>query len=424
MSNGVNKIIKTEKIPIMLWLDDIEEGALRQAKNIANHPFAFHHVAIMPDAHEGYGMPIGGVLAAKDIIIPNAVGVDIGCGVCAQKTSLKAIEIGALKKIMGGVRENVPLGFNRHKKAQDEKLMPEMPADAVCVKQEWDTALKSLGTLGGGNHFIEIQKDGEGHIWIMLHCGSRNLGKKTADYYNKLAIEHTKKKNQPELIKQELAYLPFNSETGQRYFNEMNFCLNYALANRKLIMERIKRIISEIAGKVEFTEFTPYKKKPLTKSEDRKYAGTNSLTPPTDDTSYTGFINIAHNYASKENHFENEVIVHRKGATKAEKGRIGIVPGSQGSKSYIVEGLGNKDSYNSCSHGAGRKMGRRQAIRQLNLEEEVKRLDEKGILHAIRGKRDLDEASGAYKDIGIVMKNQEDLVKIITTLSPIAVIKG
>ncbi|MCK4539524.1 RtcB family protein [Candidatus Parcubacteria bacterium] len=386
----MKKIITSEKIPIKLWLADIEEGAMRQVKNIANHPYAFHHVAIMPDAHEGYGMPIGGVMAVKDAIIPNAVGVDIGCGVCAQKTLIKEIDADTIKSIMSEIRKVIPLGFNRHKTRQDENLMPALSNGMFCVNKEWDMACKSLGTLGGGNHFIEIQKSNEGYIWIMLHSGSRNLGKKVADYYNKSAIEHCRKKNQLELVKQELAYLPMDSDIGKSYFKEMNFCLDYALANRKLMMKRIKDIILNII--------------PSTKYEE--------------------FINIAHNYASKEFHFGEDVIVHRKGATKAEIGQLGIIPGSQGSKSYIVKGLGNKESYNSCSHGAGRKMGRKQAIRELDLEEEIKKLDEKGVIHSIRTKRDLDEASSAYKDIDMVMKNQEDLIEIIISLNPIAVVKG
>lgn len=386
----MNKIITSEKIPIKLWLDDIEEGALTQAKNIANHPYAFHHIAIMPDAHTGYGMPIGGVLATKEVIIPNAVGVDIGCGVCAQKTLLKEIDASAFKKVIGGIRNIIPTGFNRHKTKQDESLMPELPRGATCVNKEWDMARKSLGTLGGGNHFIEIQKDDKGYVWIMIHSGSRNLGKKVADYYNKQAVEYCKKKNDVNSIKNELAYFPLDSEIGKKYFKEMSFCLEYALANRKVMMERVKDVFAEVFPGVEFKEF----------------------------------VNIAHNYASREKHFNEEVIVHRKGATKAEVGRIGIVPGSQGTKSYIVEGLGNSESFNSCSHGAGRKIGRKRAIRELNLEDEIEKLNRLGVIHAIRSKRDLDEASGAYKDIDTVMKNQSDLVKIITALTPIAVVKG
>ncbi len=174
----MNKIITSENIPIKLWLDHLEQGALEQAKNLANLPFAYKHIAIMPDCHVGYGMPIGGVMAAKDVIIPNAVGVDIGCGVCAVKTSLKHIERKNLKKLVANIRKLVPVGFNWHKKAQSKGKMPPIKQKNNCpiVHQEYKKALRQLGTLGGGNHFIEIQKGSDGHIWFMVHTGSRNLG--------------------------------------------------------------------------------------------------------------------------------------------------------------------------------------------------------------------------------------------------------
>jgi len=386
----MEKVITTEKIPVKLWLTDIEAGAMRQVRNIANFPFTWHQVAIMPDAHEGYGMPIGGVLATKKVIIPNAVGVDIGCGVCAQKTWLKKIEIGALKAVMSAIRKKIPLGFNKHKKEQSRELMPKLAVAHGCVAKEWANALKSLGTLGGGNHFIEIQKDSDGWIWLMLHSGSRNLGKQVADYYNRLAERECRDNGFDDLVKQELSFLQLESETGKKYFSEMRFCLEYALANRQLMMERIKKIFAD------------------------KFAGLK----------FGEFIYIAHNYAAREVHFGQEVIVHRKGATQAFKGQVGIIPGSQGTKSYLVRGLGNAESFQSCSHGAGRKMGRNQATRELNLEEEIAKLNSKGIVHAIRTRRDLDEASGAYKDIDQVMRLQADLVEIVTELEPLAVIKA
>lgn len=388
----MEEIILTEKIPIKLWLKakDIEEGAMRQIKNIANFPFAFRHIAIMPDAHVGYGMPIGGVLATKKNIIPNAVGVDIGCGVCCQKTSLTKIDLETLKALMADIRKIIPLGFNKHKKEQAEELMPKLKIQGSCIAREWSNALKSLGTLGSGNHFIEIQKGSDNHIWIMLHSGSRNLGKKVADYYNQTAIRQCRAKGFNDLVKQELSFLELESEFGKKYFSEMLFCVEYALANRKLMMERIKKIFAGLIANLEFKEF----------------------------------INIAHNYASAELHFGEQVIVHRKGATQALQAQIGIIPGSQGTKSYIIRGLGNLESFTSCSHGAGRKMGRNQAMRELNFEEEIEKLNKKGIVHAIRTRKDLDEASGAYKNISEVIQNQADLVEVLTELEPLAVIKG
>ena len=386
----MEKIISTEKHPIKLWLDNIESGALDQAKNLANLPFVFKHIAVMPDAHLGYGMPIGGVMAARDVVIPNAVGVDIGCGMVAVKTSLTFIEADSIKKIMQSIRSLVPLGFKHHKTKQNQNLMPEGDEDLFIVQAEYQNALKQLGTLGGGNHFIEIQKGDDGHIWLMVHSGSRNIGYKVASYYNKLAGELNMRWKSPVPPKWQLAYLPMDTEEGQRYLYEMHYCVEFALANRKLMMERIKGAVYDQMRDVAF--------EPL--------------------------INIAHNYAAVERHFHQEVVVHRKGATSARKGEYGIIPGSQGTSSYIVEGKGNPESFTSCSHGAGRIMGRKQAQRQLDLRKEIQKLDNLGVIHAIRGKRDLDEAAGAYKDIGTVMKNQKDLVDIKVELKPLAVIKG
>jgi len=401
------KIETTEKVPIKMWLEDIEDGALDQAKNLANLPFVLSHIALMPDCHQGYGMPIGGVMATKDVIIPNAVGVDIGCGMCAVKTSLTEIDTETLKKIIGEIRKVIPVGFNKHKEEQDIDLMPEnelcLDGDFTSfpiIEREYDKALYSLGTLGGGNHFIEIQKGSDGHIWIMIHSGSRNLGFTVANHYNKLAIELNKKWRSSVPEKHELAFLPEDSEEGQAYISEMNYCVEFALANRKLMMERVCKIL--------------YKTFEKDITEGFQLPG----------ITFDEIINIAHNYAKKENHFGKNVWVHRKGATLADINTIGIIPGSQGTKSYIVKGKGNIQSFKSCSHGAGRRMGRKQAERELDLEAEVKKLDDQGILHAIRGVKQLDEAPGAYKDIDVVMKNQEDLVEVLVELTPLAVVKG
>jgi len=389
------RIIATQKLPIKMWLEEIEDGAMKQIENLANLPFAFKHIAIMPDSHQGYGMPIGGVLATKDVIIPNAVGVDIGCGMCAVKTSLTEIDTETLKNIMGEIRKQIPMGFNHHKEAQLGMPEVENQASLPIIDSEWGSAKKQLGTLGGGNHFIEIQKGSDGHIWIMLHSGSRNLGKKVADHYNKIAVELNSKWFSSVPKEWELAFLPIYSEDGKDYIREMNYCVEFALANRKHMMDKIIEIFGNIAVK--------------------KY-GTFSLEQD--------MINIAHNYARLENHFGQNVMVHRKGATLADEKTIGIIPGSQGTKSYIVKGKGNRESFNSCSHGAGRKMGRKDAERRLNLEEEIKKLDDQGIIHAIRGKHDLDEASGAYKPIDVVMENQKNLVEILVELQPLAVLKS
>lgn len=381
--------------PVKIWTDYVEKSAMRQIENLTTLPFLFHHLAIMPDVHTGMGMPIGGVLACKDTVIPNAVGVDIGCGMCAVKTNWKVADIPTdvlRKQIMRGIRKRIPLGMDHHKEAQDEKYLPTgHDIDKMeIVKRRQVSITKEVGTLGGGNHFIELQKDETGALWIMIHSGSRNLGKLVGDYYN----EKAKKLNErwysvvsPDI---RLSFLPLQTDEFNAYWQEMKYCVDFALCNRKLMMERIEEVIKDAIPEIEF--------EPM--------------------------INIAHNYAAWERHYGQDVIVHRKGATLAREGVIGIIPGSQGTASYIVEGLGNPESFCSCSHGAGRTLSRTAAIRDLNLKEEVERLDALGIIHAIRNQNDMQEASGAYKDIETVIANEADLVKVKTRLLPVAVIKG
>ena len=381
--------------PVKIWTDSVEESAMCQIENLTTLPFLFHHLAIMPDVHAGMGMPIGGVLACVDAVIPNAVGVDIGCGMCAVKTNWKVSDITTevlRKQIMRGIRKRIPLGMDHHKEDQDVKYLPEgHDIDAMeIVKQRQNSITKEVGTLGGGNHFIELQKDEEDTLWIMIHSGSRNLGKQVGDHYNKLAASLNAKWHSVVSPDIRLPFLALGCKEFDMYWKEMQYCIDFALCNRKLMMERIEEVLSDALPGIEF--------EPM--------------------------INIAHNYAAWENHFRKNVIVHRKGATLAREGVIGIIPGSQGTASYIVEGLGNPDSFCSCSHGAGRVLSRKAAINTLDMAEEVARLEAKGIVHAIRSQDDMQEASGAYKDIEEVIANEADLVKVKTRLLPVAVIKG
>lgn len=388
-TNG-KAIINTERIPIKLWLDEeqMDEGALQQARNLANLPFAFKHIAIMPDTHQGYGMPIGAILATKGVIVPNAVGVDIGCGMCSLRTNLTDIDTDDLKDILKIIRETIPVGFNHHKAQQDEAWMPERKDELPIVNQEYKSALFQIGTLGSGNHFVEIQKGSDGYIWIMIHSGSRNIGFTVANHYNDIAKALNKAAGED--ISNDLAYLPESSEYFELYKNEMDYCLEFALANRKLMMERAKAAFRDVLPEVEFSNF----------------------------------INKPHNFAAEEEHFGETVLVHRKGATRAQKGEWGMIPGSQGTRSFLVKGKGEAQSFQSCAHGAGRIMSRAQARKNLDLKKEVKALKDRGILHAIRGRRDLDEAPGSYKNIDEVMDNQKDLVEIQIELQPLAVVKG
>jgi len=391
----MDHVITTERQPIKLWLNDIEDGALAQAKNLANLPFIFKHIALMPDCHQGYGMPIGGVMATKGVIVPNAVGVDIGCGVMAVKTNIEIHDVKAaeLRQVLGEIRQLVPVGFEKHKADRACQLDGKMSREFLpggIVEYEWDNAVRSLGTLGGGNHFIEIQAGSDGYVYLMIHSGSRNLGFQVAKYYNNIAIVSNEKWFSIVPKEYELAFLPLDSIEGQEYLCEMRYCVGYASMNREIIMAKVKQAIAAIIGGVEFYEH----------------------------------IDIAHNYAAMENHFGQNVLVHRKGATRARDGELGLIPGSQGTSSYLVEGKGCPDSFESCSHGAGRRMSRTQARRELDLAGEKKRLDNAGVIHSVRNKKDLDEAAGAYKDIEVVMANQADLVRVLVELRPLAVIKG
>ncbi len=380
---------------VKVWTNNIEPKALDQIASLCQLPFIHPHLAIMPDVHAGKGMPIGGVLPCDGVVIPNAVGVDIGCGMCALKTNYNVSKLTPdilRKKIMRGIRRNIPLGMDRHKQKQDPSYLPTgHDIDSMTiVKQRQESALREIGTLGGGNHFIELQKDEQSNLWVMIHSGSRNLGARVGAYYNELAekIDNTLGSTIAPQIN--MAYLPADTEEFRRYWDEMLYCVDFALANRHLMMMRIEEVLADALPGITFDPI----------------------------------INIAHNYAALEHHFGKDVIVHRKGATLASEGVTGIILGSQGTASYIVEGLGNPDSFCSCSHGAGRRMSRTAAIRDLDKAEEISRLESLGIVHSIRSQDDMQEASGAYKDIEEVIANELDLVKIKTRLLPIAVIKG
>lgn len=380
-------------MPIKIWSTNgaIEKGALDQIENLASLPFAFHHVALMPDGHQGYGMPIGGVFASLidgGAIIPNSVGVDIGCGMHAVKTNINTLPQSVLKDIMGDIRKAIPVGFDHRKDKQDIPELCDKIRYNVCGP-EYEKARYQLGTLGGGNHFIEIQVGDGPNIWFMIHSGSRNLGKKVCDFYNARAQKMNEKYYSSIPKEWELAFFPMPDNEGADYYAEMMYCLEFARANRQKMADDICSIFV-----------------------DR----TKCLI--------VEHMDVHHNYVAIETHFGKSVYVHRKGATSAKKDEIGIIPGSQGTASYIVKGLGNPESFESCSHGSGRKMGRGEAKRSLDLAAEIKRLDDQGILHAIRGVEDLDEAPGSYKDIENVMANQKDLVDIVTKLTPLGVIKG
>jgi len=407
------------KIPIISWCKDIEEEAMRQAFNLANHPKLFNHVALMPDCHVGYGMPIGGVIACDNAVIPNAVGVDIGCGMGAVKTDYEAKRLNdkrKIREILDYIKEKIPLGeghshdilqewdgFNDYVKSIgvykgvinnfNSSKIPEW-----LDEHGWKLDSKNLGTLGGGNHFIELQKGNDGYIWLMLHSGSRNLGHRIASYYHNKAVE-INERSKVVLPDKNLSYLDYDTEEGRAYVRDMIFALLYAGENRKCMMTVFKEAVLKFLKNISFTEE----------------------------------INIHHNYAALENHFNKNVWVHRKGATSAKKGEMGIIPGSMGAPSYIVKGLGNQDSFMSCSHGAGRRMGRMQACRNLNIHDCDKAME--GVVFdrwkkLRKGNKsnknlfDLGESPLAYKDIDEVIHAQLDLIEPVVKLRPLGVLKG
>jgi tRNA-splicing ligase RtcB len=387
------KLIHNEfRVPIKSWCQDIEPGAMKQAANLTKLPFVYGHVAIMADCHEGFGMPIGGVIACKETIIPNAVGVDIGCGMCAVKTDLPAASIDSdiVRTILNRVRGAVPMGFNHHKKDQSWKGFGAAP-DIAVIQRELDSARRQLGTLGGGNHFIEIQYGNDGHVWFMIHSGSRNFGYKIADEYHKLALKECLRRN-IDLPDKDLAYCAIDKDPGREYLTAMEYALSFAAANR----QHMKEVVADIMR----------------------------------DETRCGFvheINIHHNFAAQETHYGRTLVVHRKGATRASKDLEGIIPGSMGTASYIVRGKGNPDSFESCSHGAGRVMGRNEANKRLTFEDV--RQSMKGIVfdtwpRGRKGKIDLSEAPAAYKDIDAVIEAQKDLIEVLVRLTPLGVVKG
>ena len=382
------------RLPIKSWCENIEEGALKQALDLANHSITFKHIALMPDCHQGYGMPIGGVIACDHAIIPNAVGADIGCGMCVVKTSILGGELTKdnITEILALVKEKVPVGFNHHKTKQEwEGFNLQTVPDVFEVNSNLEDAKYQLGTMGSNNHFIEIQQGDDGHIWFMVHSGSRNFGYKIAREFNKIAI-HLCNRWFSNIPNKDLAFFPIETKEAKEYLLAMQYALEFAAENRRRIMDELKFA----TGK--FVRYDVLEE-----------------------------INIHHNYATWENHFGKNLLVHRKGAISARVGQKGIIPGSMGTPSYIVEGLGNPDSFNSCSHGAGRNMSKTKASSSLNEGDCTKDMD--GIIFDgwpldRKGNINLGEAPKAYKDIDEVIEAELDLIKPLVKLFPLGVIKG
>ena len=386
-------------LPILNWAKGIDEAALRQATHVAKHPCVVGRVALAPDAHCGFGVPIGCILAADRAVIPNAVGVDIGCSMSACKTNIAAADLSReqLQNIVGGTQGRksglfavIPVGAHHHTEPQEHPLLDDTArweSTRIC-RAERDSARYQLGTMGGGNHFIELQADADGCVWYMIHSGSRNLGNKVGTYYNKLAEELCSRYRQNAVVEHRLAFLPEGSDEYELYVREMQLCMDFARANHERMQQLLEGVLREHIPGIEFGE--------------RLYT--------------------RHNYAALEHHDGRDLWIHRKGAVLAQKGMLAIIPGSQGTASYIVEGLGNPRSFCSASHGSGRVLSRTQAQQQLSLEAEQQRLSH--VVHTLQSASQLDEAPSAYKDIEEVIRWEGDLVRPVVRLTPLAVVKG
>jgi len=399
----IKGVLSKARVPIKIWSDihTVESAALDQLTNTANLPFVFKHVAAMPDVHLGKGATVGSVIATKGAICPAAVGVDIGCGMMAVKTNLDyKVVMDKLPEIRHSIERSVPVGHNGNSRITEtvDRWVGWQQFDSLNatithkkgVADLFKTAKAQLGTLGGGNHFIEICLDTENNVWIMLHSGSRNIGKSLAEMHMYGAKQEMKKMF-ISLPDPDLAYYVENTQQFTNYMFDLEWAQAYALANREEMMIRILKDLSYAVFK-----------------EDGKV---QKLVE----------VNCHHNYVSRENHYGENVLITRKGAVRARQGDMGIIPGSMGTKSYIVRGLGNDESFHSCSHGAGRRMSRGEAKRTFTLD------DLQAQTAGVECRKDegiLDEIPGAYKDIDQVMENQKDLVEIVAQIKQVMCIKG
>ncbi len=410
MSEMKYNVIAGEKgVPIKAWTKGVqlEDEARKQLINAAQLPFVFKWIAAMPDVHWGIGATVGSVIPTKGAIIPAAVGVDIGCGMMAVQTSLNARDLpNDLKKIRSAIENAVPHGRTNHGGAGDRGAWHNIPErngevwggelkpryDAILAKHpklDRGNHANHLGTLGTGNHFIEVCLDEAEGVWFMLHSGSRGVGNRMGNYFIELAKKDMRKFyiNLPDA---DLAYFPEHTESFHDYVEAVEWAQDYARRNRDLMMAQI---IEAVRNSGEVRPFT----------------------------AETKVINCHHNYVARESHFGENVLITRKGAVRAREGDMGIIPGSMGARSYIVRGKGNEESFHSCSHGAGRAMSRNEAKRRFTVE------DHKRMTEGVECRKDadvIDETPAAYKPIDQVMAAQTDLVEIVHTLRQVVCVKG
>jgi tRNA-splicing ligase RtcB len=390
--------IQGKTVPIKLWarVEEIESVALDQLKNVAALPWVAHHVAVMPDVHFGKGATVGSVIAMRGAVAPAAVGVDIGCGMAAVRTNLVASRLpDNLHELRLAIERAIPVGFDKHGAPAWSKVGEEIKREAEGllarfaeltpeVRDLERNSEQQLGTLGGGNHFIELCLDTDDGVWLMLHSGSRNIGKTLAEIHMAKArkLDHN-----AALKDRDLAVFLAGTKAMDDYRRDLYWAQEYARLNRAVMLALYEGVLAQKFPSIEFGES----------------------------------VHCHHNYVAEEVHFGEELVITRKGAIRAGAGQLGIIPGSMGTKSYIVRGRGNPDSYESASHGAGRKMSRGKAKQRFSIA------DLKAQTEGVECRKDagvLDEIPDAYKNIDRVMKNQEDLVEIVAELKQVLCVKG
>lgn len=396
----VQQLITDQRVPVKIWTNDVDDRSRDQLANIASMPFIHHHVAAMPDVHLGIGATVGSVIATHKAIIPAAVGVDIGCGMVAARLSLLATDLDekSLKKVFDQISRDVPVGRAQHQDSlvlvdrvrpfeQGLKDLTDKHPELLKSFGKLSKWANQMGTLGGGNHFIEVCLDESNKVWVMLHSGSRGIGNAIADYFIKLARKDMERW-MIQLPDRDLAYFPEGSEHFADYVEAVHWAQDYAFANRQAMLDLVLK-------------------------------GLENHLPPFTVT--TEAVNCHHNYVVMEHHYGADVWVTRKGAIRAREGDLGIVPGSMGARSFIVRGKGNPESFCSSAHGAGRRMSRTEATKRFS-EADLERQTSGVICRKDKGV--IDEIPSAYKDIDVVMENQKDLTEVLHTLKQVVCVKG
>ena len=396
----IQQVLTNQRVPVKIWTNDVDDRSKEQLSNIASLPFIHHHVAAMPDVHLGIGATIGSVIATHKAIIPAAVGVDIGCGMVAARLSITANKIDekSLQKVFDQISRDVPVGRAQHRDDRvlvdaarpfepGLKALTDRHPELLKTFGQFSKWTNQMGTLGGGNHFIEVCLDETNQVWVMLHSGSRGIGNAIASYFIALARKDMERW-MIHLPDRDLAYFPEGTEHFADYVEAVHWAQDYAMQNRQSMLELVLAALARHLPAFEVT---------------------------------TEAVNCHHNYVAQEHHYGENVWVTRKGAIRARAGDLGIVPGSMGARSFIVRGLGNPESFCSSAHGAGRKMSRTAAEKRFTVADMVAQTQ--GVI-CRKDKDVIDEIPGAYKDIDQVMANQNDLTEILHTLKQVVCVKG